>query len=225
MNELTLVRLSAGDVERILDLEHRVCIPPLQVKRETLLHRFKVGNIMLGLQKSPDDPTLVSTVAFRFSIFYPEHPEHFPSKFADFSTPPIVPPVCNAAFVYSFNVDPALRKGGYGFRICAHILHPAFGIIEGTGCKYIIADGRPTSYNGSTGYPQEQCSVIPEFKAAIDAHLAGGPFPPEETLFLEPTWRVYRHFVPSFKPLWILRDFFPQDVPAGGLRVILCAEI
>jgi hypothetical protein len=225
MNTLTLIRLSIDDIDRILELENKVCIPPLQVSREMLVRRFGVSNIMLGLQKGPEDPTLVSTIGLRYSEFSPDDPAAFPKRFAQFSTPSTPPADYNAAFVYSFNVDPGERKHGQGFRICCHILPAAFQMVKTAGCKYIVADGRPSSHNGSAEYPQECHWQIPEFKKAIDSYLSGGPFPSEEILFLEPTWMVYKHFVPTFKPLWILRDFFQPDVPAGGLRVILCAEI
>src|SRR3989344_5470504 len=103
-------RLSANDIDRILDLEYRVCIPPIQVSRERLEQRFGVGNLMLGVQRSPDAPTLVSTLAFRYAQFSPDNPSSFPKVFAHFSTPPERVKDFNAAFVYSFNVDPEERR-------------------------------------------------------------------------------------------------------------------
>ncbi|MBI2099868.1 MAG: hypothetical protein HYT48_00835 [Candidatus Vogelbacteria bacterium] len=220
-----LVSLSEADIGRILELEYKVCIPPLQVSAERLQQRFSVGNMMLGVARSSADPTLVSTIGFRYASFSPDNREAFPKRFAEFSTPATVPVNYNAAFVYSFNVDPEERTRGQGFRICRQLLPIAVKMVKDAGCKYVVADGRPSSYNGSKEYHQEFHPRILEFKQAIDRFLEGGPFPPEKVLFLEPTWRVYKHFVPSLKPLWVLREFFPPDVPANGLRVILCGEI
>ncbi len=162
---------------------------------------------------------LIGVISFSYARFSPDNRAAFPPTFRQFSTLP-VPRDYNAAFLYNLEVDPAARGG----RAAATLVRAALDRAQRDGCTWAVADGRPSSYRGSTRCEQERARHDPEFARAIDACLAGGPFPPKEQLLRDPTLALY-HRLTGCEFLWIMPDFVPEDSAAGGIRVILFGNL
>ena len=218
--------LEKEDIGRIMDLERKTCIPLIQASEETILKRFDLGNLMLGIEES-QNRELIGSMGMRYAKFSPEDYASFPKIFREFSTPEMpVRKDYNSIFVYSFNVSPSKRRKGEGFIIARSLFDSLLEKADREKCRYIVGDGRPASYNGSPeGQNIEWHKQIPEFKDSIDKYLRGGQLPTKEEILLEPTIKVYHRLIKGFNPLWIIPNFFSNDAPAGGLRIILCKDL
>ncbi|MFA7244259.1 MAG: hypothetical protein WC080_03180 [Patescibacteria group bacterium] len=207
-----IVELSFEDLDEILEDENLSFPPYLRASRELIEQRLRLGHIMLGARL---DGELVGKICFSYSRFYPSDPKAFSRNFGEFSTMPMETSH-DCAFVYNLNVQDKYRNA----RTAVLLAQAMLGRIKSDGCILGIADGRPASYNGS---PREGIRQRPAFKEAIDRHLAGGPFPTDRELCLDPLLAFYYRLGGKF--LWIAPDFIPEDAATGGLRVIMMKEV
>lgn len=228
---LELLELSAADMVEIMELERKVCIPLIQAQEDTIRRRLELGNIMLGVRR---EGALVGSIGFRYSTFSPDDLKSFPKKFREFSTPTERPTFYNAGFGYSLNVDPELRtlavhqgerKGirptGVGKALLAGMMER----MVRDGCTWLVGDGRPAFYNGSLGYPHERYEQDPRLKAILDDCAAADRQPTEEEKQELISYSIFRAYNKAFggglRVAWVIPDFFPPDIPAGGFRVIV----
>ena len=216
MNTLTIVDLGLKDIKRIMQTERLSFIPAIQASEESVRLRLRLGHIMLGAEMAG---RLVGKICFSYANFSPNDFEGFPKTFQEFSHQPR-PERHNSVFVYNLDVIPSYR----GDKASSLLLRTMFERVKKDGCAYLICDGRPSSYNGSDA-KEEQVRQNPDFKAAIDRFLAGGPFPTDKELMKDPTLALYIRVAGGAKFLWVIPDFLPEDKPAGGIRVIMYKEL
>lgn len=194
-----------------MKLERNSWIPFLQADEKTILKRFDLGHIMLGAQEDSD---LVGMISFSYSNFSPDDYPSFPKTFREFSSQPILKNY-NTAFCYNLAILPDKR----GYRYASLLIRAGWDKAKKDGCMYGVADGRCSSYNGSSEFEQEQIKQNTEFKKIIDRYLKEGIFPQQKEFLKDPTLAFY-HRVTGCKFLWLIPNFLPEDKPAGGLRVI-----
>ena len=207
--------LGVSDIQAILDLDRRSFPPGLQVSEDTVITRFAKGHTMLGIKNGE---RLIAKICFYYSDFHPRHMELLPYNFRMYSQQKSMPPTdaCTIS-VYNLDVDPEFRGGKYAINLLKAVADQA----KKSGCTYVIGDGRCPSYNGS---PPEGIAQNLEFKKAIDAYLAGGPFPTDEQLrkdkmlgfYQKATGCVFSEIIPNF---------IPEDPAAGDLRVLLVMNV
>lgn len=228
--DLVIAELTSADIEDIMVLERKVCIPLIQASEETILKRFDVGNIMVGTRLNG---VLVGSIGFRSGYFDPENKESFVENFREFSTPPERPIAFNAGFIYSVNVDPTYRALAvqpktvrlHTVAIGRTLIVQAAERMKASGCVYAVGDGRPAFYNGSHDFPQQEYyDESPRLKDLLDKASAGHTLSGEESkeILSYPIFRAYDRFLGGGTQLaWVLPGFFPTDLPTGGFRVIL----
>lgn len=230
-SSLEVIELGLADIDEVMELEQRVCTPLIQAQKETVCNRLELGNIMLGVRMGA---LLVGSIGFRYSNFYPDSLESFPKTFGEFSTPTKKPTDYNAGFCYSVNVDPELRtlavyrKTNKGLRPTGVGKALMVGMVERAtkdGCTWLVGDGRPAFYNGSFDFPHERYEQDLKLKAILDECAAENRQPTneeKENLLNYPIFRAYSKAIGGGLQLaWIIRNFFPRDIPAGGFRVIV----
>ena len=212
MPEPTLITLTAADADRIVELERRSFIPCLQATTETVLKRFRLGHYMFGLEH---EGRLVGMVSFCYGHFDPSERESFPKTVKELCLQ-VVPKEYNAVYIYNLEVEPEHR----GRRNATLFIRAAMKKAKEDGCIQAVANARIPSYAGSRPEDrQENISLQPALKAAIDRHLAGGPFPTTDELLLDPLLSLYHH-VSGCEFIWIIPDMAPEDIATGGIRVI-----
>jgi len=222
---LEVVELGKDDAKEIRELEEKAWIPELQADRETIERRLELGHTIFGLRFGEK---LIGKTAFCYSNFDPKkspEEQNFPQNFKEFSSIP-KPEQFNAAFFYDLDVDPEFR----GEIPAKTLIDAAVVRVTQKGCRYGVADVRVPSYNGSLGFEQERRPQKPEFKKVIDKYVDPDkkivPIAQEDLdfMYLEPTMRFY-HQMTGAIPLWIAKDFIPQDEPSGGFRIIAYREL
>ncbi len=213
--ESKILSLGKNNIQEIIELENRSWIPGLQASEESILQRIENDHKILGIREGEK---LVGKICFSYSFFSPDDKKKFPATFHEFSNQPKIKD-SNAAFVYNLDVDPQYRSGKYASKLIQAMLKE----VQNYGCRYIVADGRPSSYNGSSEFEQEKVKQNLEFKKAIDRYLEGGQFPTDLEFMKDPTLAFYKRLT-GCKFLWILPGFIPEDKSAGGIRVILMKE-
>ncbi len=209
-----ITKLGKEHLESIIYLERNSWIPFAQADKETILKRFGLGHIMIGVL---EDDELTGMISFSYSNFSPDDYEKFPKGFGEFSSQEPSENY-NSAFIYNLSILPKERGRYYAQMLIREALETA----RNKGCEYAVADGRCPSYNGSSGFEQENVKQRIEFKEAIDRYLGGGPFPEKEELLKDPTLAFYHRFGEF---LWIMPDFLPEDKPSGGIRVIIYKKL
>ncbi len=211
-----VLSLSEKDIPEIIGLENKSWIPGLQATEESIQDRIRKNHVILGIR---DGERLVAKICFSCSSFWIDQPEKFPDNFEDFSHQPIVESP-NALFVYNLDVDPDYRGKIYAPTLIKAVVEEAIKL----GLKYIVADGRPSSYNGSGEFGQDKVKQSLDFKQSIDRYLNGGSFPTDAEFMKDPTLALYRRLT-GCKFYSVLPNFIPGDEPAGGIRVILVKEV
>lgn len=212
----TILSLGENDIPEIIGLENKSWIPGLQATEESIRDRIRKNHVILGIR---DGERLVAKICFSCSSFRADQPENFPDNFEDFSHQPIVESP-NALFVYNLDVNPDYRGKIYAPTLIKAVIREAMKL----GLRYIVADGRPSSYNGSGEYEQEKVKQNLDFKQSIDKYLNGGSFPTDAEFMKDPTLALYRRLT-GCKFYSVLPNFIPEDEPAGGIRVILVKEV
>jgi hypothetical protein len=207
-----VVALSQNDVEGILTLERESFPSPLRAERETILQRMKLGHTMLGIR---DGAIIRSMISYSLARFSPDSYDSFPKTFREFSLLP-EPSDANAVFIYNLEVARSLR-GGRDARL---LLRAALDRAKASGCTYAVGDGRISSYAGDDSCPQAKTSRTQKLRRSVDRYLAGGRFPTDDELLLDPTLALYRR-ITGAEFLWIIPEFIREDRASGGLRVIV----
>ncbi len=212
-----LTELSPADADRIVDLERRSFIPALQVARETVLARFQLGHHMLGIQQ---DDRLIAMASFSYCRIDPLDFGTFPKTLKELCLQP-TPRDFDSALLYNLEVEPQSRGQLHWQTLFRAALQRAVS----AGCRQGFANARVPSYAGSDPrFPQERVAHRPDVRAAIDAYLAGGPFPGDEILIKDPLLAIYRRLT-GCKFLWIVPNFAPDDTATGGVRVIMYLDL
>ncbi len=206
------ILLTPGDVPDIIDLEAQSFAPSMQANVATIMKRFELGHVMIGIR---EDGALVAMLSLSYSRFSPDEFDSFPKVFGEFS---MRPPVANPNAVFVYNLEVAKRRRGRAH--AAALLQRAWALGKGRGCTYAVGDGRISSYTGSVKCDQERVRHQPTLALAINRHLDGGPFPSDRELLTDPTLALYRRLT-GCHFLWIIPNFIPEDHAAGGIRVII----
>lgn len=234
MQEMETFELTAADMDEMMELEHKVCTPLIQASPDTIRVRLANGNIMLGVRMQGQ---LVGSIGFRYSTFSPDDLGSFPKTFGEFSTPPQKPTSFNAGFCYSVNVDPdcrtlAVQSGKAGLRatgVGKALIAGMQNRVLADGCTYLVGDGRPAFYNGSSDYPHERYEQLLDLKAILDRYATAGGKPApeeEEALMAYPIFRAYNKALGGgLQIAWVIPAFFPGDTPAGGFRVVVYKKL
>lgn len=202
-----IVPLGAGDIDRIMALEARAFPPAMQASRQTVLHRFSLGHLMLG---AGEGPRLIGTVAFSPIRFSPEKAHEYPSTFKAHSTQP-VPPEPDTVCIYSLGIEPALRQ----VSVVRDLVRSALDCGRRMGLRQAVGDGQLPSFNGS-----EQVRARPEVRAAVERFVATGRMPSDQELLADPALAMYQRLT-GCRFLRMLPDFIPEDEASGGWRVLL----
>ena len=212
-----VISLSASDADRIVALEQRCFIPPLQAKRETVLRRLALGHRMSGIDVEGE---LYAMICLRYGWFEPGRDSDFPATETGHCLRPNDAPF-NAAFIYNLEVEPRSR----GSLLVRDLILTTLAQAVQDGCRFAVATARIPSYNGSD--PRFTQEVVPqnlEFRQAIDRYLAGGAYPTREEFLLDPCLALYNRFGNcNFSP--VLPGFAPGDTPSGEMRVICWRDI
>jgi len=231
--DLRVVDLTAADIDEMMVLERKVCIPLIQASPETILKRLARGNVMLGVRWGD---TLVGSIGFRYGTFSLDDFQSFPKIFGEFSTPSEKPATYNAAFVYSVNVDPehrtlavhtqsaSQRPAGIGKTLVVNAVQR----MTHEGCVYLVGDGRPAFYNGSSDFPQERYDKDEQLRSLLDKCASGHTLSDDEatSLLSYPIFAAYNKSLGGgLRVAWVIPNFFPNDTPSGGFRVILYKQL
>lgn len=212
MGEPRTVDLGIGDIERIIELERRSFIPPLQVTAEKLRKRFALGHTMVGVEYQGD---LTCMLSFAYGHFDPDHFATFPQSLDDICMLPRTEQF-NAAYTYNLEVDPRYR----GLRHYVLLAQRAAPRMLHDGCTYVVGNLRAPSYAGSRpNYKQERVPFRPEFRAAIDRFLTEGTFPAQGEFLNDPLLAFY-YRITGCRFHWIMPHVAPDDHATGGHRVI-----
>jgi len=229
-SDLRVVDLTATDIDEMMALERKVCIPLIQASPDTILKRLARGNVMIGVRWGD---TLVGSIGFRHDTFSPDDFQSFPKTFGEFSTPTKKPATYDAGFVYSVNVDPEHRtlavqaepsKGLRPAGIGKTLVVSAAQRMTQEACVYLVGDGRPAFYNGSSDFPQERYDTDAQLKSLLDKCASGHTLSDDEAslLLAYPIFAAYNKSLGGgLRVAWVIPNFFPADTPAGGFRVIL----
>ena len=210
-----IIRLGKTDLNGILIVEKDSFIPPLQAKGEKILKRLETNHTYLG---TFIHDKLIGTLAFRYDHF-PKDFSQIPTTFEDFSNRPNVINA-DSMFIYSFGILPSHRS----LKNALDLIRAGFEIGRREGARYVIGDGRCPSYNGSLQFEQEKIIQNSRFKESLDKHIQKETIPSEKELSLDPVLAFYLKFI-KLRPLLISPNFIPEDLPAGGKRVILYKQI
>jgi hypothetical protein len=212
-----LIDLTPHDIERIVDLERRSFIPPLQVLPETLQKRFDLGHQMLGIEESG---RLIAMASFCYCAIDPADFTTFPKTMKELCQLP-QPAKFETELLYNLEVEPQSR-GHVHWRV---LVKEVCQRGAAAGCRHGLANARIPSYAGSDSrYSQERIAQQPEVQRAIDAYLGGGPFPSDETLMKDPLLAIYRRFT-GCRFLWIVPGLAPDDIATGGIRAVVHVDL
>lgn len=214
---VSVIRLTHKDIERIVALETRCFIPPLQVAAETVRRRLDYEHFMYGAEAEGE---LVGLVCFSYGCFDPMQRGAFPPTLKELCCqPPVVHP--NAVFIYNLELVPQFRGLGH-YR---QLLRLPMDQAKRDGLCFAVGNGRVPSYAGSIdGSPYEHVRQHPEVRDALDQFLAGGPFPDQSVLMRDPLLASYQRLLGGDFH-WILPNFAPDDTASGGIRVIGYREL
>ncbi len=203
--------LTLNDLDRIVQIENDTWIPPLRASREKIKYRLENGHRYLGY-----DVNGILTAMVGWSYQFIRSPQELPADFATFSSGKSVLEESNVAFIYNVGVGRQFRKQGIGSKV----VQEAFKKIFEDGVKEIYLDGRCSSYNGSTEYPDiEYVEQQSEYKKRIDACMKEDKVPTVDDVMFDPTLRFYARL--GFTPVRLSANFLSADKPSGGFRVIM----
>lgn len=210
-------QLSPADADQVVDLERRSFIPSLQAQRETVLKRFKLGHRMIGACRNGH---LIGLACYSYGTLNPADIRTLPKSEKELCLQN-VPCEYDTVFLYNLELDPSHRGGSLWRRLVTTALIQA----RTDRCRHGVANVRVVSYaGGDPRYPQDRGTHKPDVREAIDAYLAGGPFPDETILEQDPLLGLY-HRVPGCRFLWIVPNYAPDDLATGGIRIILYFDL
>ncbi len=215
MMAMEILQLSKSDVDAILSLEE-VCFEPcLRASKETLISRFDLGHIMLGLY---GDGMLVGVASFSYRWFSSKEETR---RFAANEWRPFyqmkMTDLFNTVLVYNVELHPSYRGTEYIYYLLNSMMERA----ATDGCQYLIGISRMPSYNGDSTH---RTAAKPMLKAAVDLYLDGGPFPSEKVLSQDPLLLLYKH-IGNCEVLALIENYVPEDKPSGGKRAIVYTKL
>ena len=209
-------RLYESDIEKILAVERKAFIPPIQTTEKVIRRRLRQEHIYLGVESGRE---LVGTLALRFAHFTPDFEDFCRrnptfSKYAENDNEKDA----NATFVYSIGTMPQHRNG-VNARV---LLQEAFDIAKQKGMEFLVGDARVPSYNGSNQNQRyEQFDKNELLHQAIDDYFRTGRLPTRELIGQDPVAGFYLKVFPQLKILGITdKNFWKGDEPCGGHMVI-----
>jgi GNAT superfamily N-acetyltransferase len=209
---IKIEELSIDDLEKIMEVEERAFIPPLQASPETIAKRLKMDHTYLGLYL---DNRLIGTLAFRESVFSPDDFQKFPETSEEFANN-LNENNPNAIFVYSLGILPEYRG-----KATIELVNAAINMARERGLDYVVGEGRFPSYNGSN---QEKIKQKAELKRTIDDAIKNKSMPPEKELLKDSTLAFYHRF--GKVNFWkIILNFTPEDKSSGGHRLIIYKKL
>jgi len=215
---MLIQKIPDTNIAAIMEVEKAAFIPPIRTTEATIKQRLGLGHTYLAAFDF-DGTKPIGTIAFRNARFSPQDYEQFPRTFAKYAEDPN-DDRGNAVFVYSLGVIPGYRNG----LAAKKLIKAALAEAKHRGLHYAVGDARCPSFNGSKEWPEERFEKNEAIHRAITAHLDGGPFPQNETLYKDPVLGFYLKTF-GFKPLWIIPDFWMGDEPCGNFMVIIYSEL
>ena len=212
-----LIQLRPADVDRIVQLEHRCFIPPLQADRPTILKRFELDHSMVGIEVAGQ---LTALVGYYFTDLQPSSLERLPSTEKQFCELP-KDRNANALIIYNLEVEPEQR----GLEYSRTLLNFAFQRAQDMGASHVFGNARLPSYAGSTqDFHQEFILANPVLRAAVDVYLSGGRFPDDEVLMQDPRLGLYCALT-GCRFLKLLLGYAPYDLASGGMRMLVYRDL
>lgn len=206
-------QLDENDMPLLMSLEEAAWDEPLRATDSTIRHRLALGHTMFG---ALDGDQLAGTLCFTETSLDPLIREDFPDNFSVFASLPRTEPVYSL-FAYNLCVRPSHRRSNTAI----HLLRAMERFGRRLGARWLIGDGRCSAYAGSQ---ENGIEANPEFRAIIDHWHETGVRPPLEDIIRDPLLRLhYRVFSCDF--LYVMPDFFPQDLASGGFRVISAKDL
>ena len=175
-----------------------------------------LGHTMFG---AIDEDVLAGTLCFTETSQDPLVRSDFPQDFEAYSSLPRSEPV-NALYAYNLCVRPSHRGTNTAIRLLREMEHHGRRL----GARWLIGDGRCSSYAGSSAADDDKVRADPRFRATIDRWNETGMRPPLREIIRDPLLRLhYRVYECEF--LYVMPDFFPQDASSGGFRVISAKDL
>jgi len=205
-----VVQLGIADIPAILDLEIACWSPAIRANEATLITRFELGHISLGLF---DKDKLIGTTSFSYWQCGDPTLARLPKTFKEFSSHPRHEQP-DSAYVYNFNMHPDYR----GTAMTRQLIFTGVSRLIEDGCSNMFGAVRCPSYNGSqTSF--EHIEQSPRFRRTIDHNLLNGTTPSTKEFIADPLLRFY-HRVLGCKFLAVVPGFLEGDESSGGLGVI-----
>lgn len=197
-------------------LEYDSWTAPLRASEETFRKRLSLGHTMLG---AVDGGRLAGAICFIETNQDPLVFEDFPKNFEAYASLPRSEPV-HALYAYNLCVLPHRRGGNTAVRLLKAMEDHGRRL----GARWLIGDGRCSSYIGLTEDETDKVKFDPQFRAAIDSWNATGVRPPVEDIIRDPILRLH-HRVYNCEFLYVMPDFLPSDPTSGGFNVISAKDL
>jgi len=208
-------QLEEKEIDQILALEAKCFTPSLRASRETLVQRFSLGHIMLGLYV---EERLVGVASFSYRWFGSKEDT---KAFAEDEWRPFyqlqMPKVFNTVLIYNVELLPSRRGRVQVYTLLNAMMQRAFE----DGCQHLIGISRIPSYNGDAF---NHIAQKPLLKAAVDRYFSGGERPGEKVLEQDPLVMLYKN-IGNCEVLTLVNDYLPEDRPSGGIRAIVYTEL
>ena len=208
-------QLAKNDIGLIMGLEAVCFSPSLRASKETLVQRFALGHIMLGLYV---DKALVGVASFAYRWFDSKADTRV---FAKNEWRPFyqlqMPKKFNTVVIYNVELLPSKRGRVQVYTLLNAMMKRAFE----DGCQYLIGISRIPSYNGDVF---NHVAQKPALKTAVDNYFSGGEIPNEQELIQDPLIRLYKN-IGNCEVLTLMNDYLPEDTPSGGIRAIVYTEL
>lgn len=216
-NAAVLLRpLKIDDMPLLMELEAAAWAPLLRASEATIRGRLALGHTMFG---AIDGDVLAGTLCFTETNENPLLRADFPTNFDAYSSLPRSEPVY-ALYAYNLCVRPSHRGSNTAIRLLKEMERHGRRL----GARWLIGDGRCSSYAGSSSEDHDHVKADPRFRATIDLWNETGIRPPLEEIIRDPLLRMhYRVYNCEF--LYVMPDFFPQDATSGGFRVISAKDL
>ena len=209
-------QLDMEDMPLLMELEAAAWAAPLQASETTIRHRLALGHTMFG---AIDGDVLAGTICFTETSQDPLVRADFPANFDAYASLPRSEPV-HALYAYNLCVRPSHRGSNTAIRLLKEMERHGRRL----GARWLIGDGRCSSYAGSPADGDDHVKADPRFRATIDLWNETGTRPPLEEIIRDPLLRLhYRALECEF--LYVMPDFFPQDPASGGFRIISAKDL
>ena len=209
-------QLDTEDMPLLMELEAAAWSAPLQASEATIRRRLALGHTMFG---AIDGNVLAGTICFTETSQDPLVRADFPENFDAYASLPRSEPVY-ALYAYNLCVHPSHRGSNTAVRLLKEMERHGRRL----GARWLIGDGRCSSYAGSSGDDYDHVKADPRFRATIDLWNETGIRPPLEEIIRDPLLRLHYRAV-ECEFLYVMPDFFPQDAASGGFRVISAKDL